>query len=76
MSQLMWPGTPAVAVPGALHFYRAGDPGTALHVIYLPGVVRNFYEYPTFTALQCGLLELGRERFHQLWQCLPLDRRN
>lgn len=76
VSQLMWPGTPAVAVPGALHFYRAGDPGTAPHVIYLPGVVRNFYEYPTFTALQCGLLELGRERFHQLWQCLPLDRRN
>ncbi len=76
VSQLMWPGTPAVAVPGALHIYREGEPAEAPHVIYLPGVVRNFYEYPNFTALQCGLLELGRERFHQLWQCLPLNRRN
>lgn len=76
VSQLMWPGTPAVAVPGALHIYREGEPVGVPHVIYLPGVVRNFYEYPNFTALQCGLLELGRERFQQLWQCLPLNRRN
>lgn len=76
VSQLMWPGAPAEAIPGALHIYREGEPAEALHVIYLPGVVRNFYEYPSFTDLQCGLLELDRERFHQLWQCMPLNRRN
>ncbi len=73
---LMWPGTPAVAIPGALHVYREGDPSGAPHVIYLPGVARNFYEYPSFIALQCGLLELNRTLFHDLWQCLPLNRRN
>lgn len=76
VSQLMWPGTPAVAIPGALHIYREGEPADVPHVIYLPGVVRNFYEYPNFTALQCGLLALGSTRFQDLWQCLPLDRRN
>ncbi|OPB00203.1 hypothetical protein BFW87_01990 [Pseudomonas fluorescens] len=76
VGELMWPGSSAVAIPGALHLYRKDDPGDVPQVIYLPGVVRNFYEYPTFAALQCGLLELGRVRFHDLWQCLPLDRRN
>ena len=76
VGQLMWPGNPPVAVPGALHFYREGDPADIPHVIYLPGVVRNFYEYPTFTAFQCGLPALGRTRFHLLWQCLPLNWRN
>jgi len=76
VSQLMWPGSPAEAIPGALHIYREGESAEALHVTYLPGVVRNFYEYPSFNDLQCGLLELDRERFHQLWQCMPLKRRN
>ncbi|NVZ20453.1 dermonecrotic toxin domain-containing protein [Pseudomonas costantinii] len=76
VGQLMWPGSPAVAIPGALHIYREGEPVEAPHVIYLPGVERNFYEFPSFTVLQCGLLELGRACFHQLWQCLPLNRRN
>lgn len=76
VSQLMWPGSPAEAIPGALHIYREGESAEAPHVIYLPGVVRNFYEYPSFADLQCGLLELDRERFHQLWQCMPLKRRN
>ncbi|KMT56889.1 dermonecrotic toxin domain-containing protein [Pseudomonas fildesensis] len=75
VGQLMWPGTSAVAIPGALHLYREGDPSDAPHVIYLPGVVRNFYEAPSFSALQCTLLELNRSLFHDLWQCLPLSRR-
>lgn len=76
-SQLMWPGSPAVAIPGALHLYREGDPGGVPHVIYLPGVARNFYEYPSFFFLQCGLLQLTRQAlFDELWQCLPLKRRH
>ncbi|MCK3827939.1 DUF6543 domain-containing protein [Pseudomonas sp. W2Aug9] len=76
-SSLMWPGTPAVAIPGALHIYREGDPDGAPHVIYLPGVVRNFYEYPSFFDLQCGLVKLASESlFDELWQCLPLERRH
>ncbi|MBC8783660.1 dermonecrotic toxin domain-containing protein [Pseudomonas fluorescens] len=76
VGQMMWPGTPAVAIPGALHFFREGNPDDAPHVIYLPGVARNFYEYPSFVALQCGVLELNRSLFHDLWLCLPLSRRN
>ncbi|KAF2410844.1 hypothetical protein SAMN04490179_2697 [Pseudomonas antarctica] len=76
VGRLMWPGTPALTIPGALHFFREGDPSDMPHVIYLPGVVRNFYEYPSFVALQCGVLELHRALFHDLWQCLPLSRRN
>ncbi|WP_248732192.1 DUF6543 domain-containing protein [Pseudomonas sp. MWU13-2517] len=76
VGQLMWPGSPALAIPGALHLYRAGEPVDAPHVIYLPGVLRNFHEYPSFEAFQGGVLELGSERFHLLWQCLPLDQRN
>ncbi|MGR3886287.1 hypothetical protein FW764_04825 [Pseudomonas sp. 1152_12] len=75
VGQLMWPGTPALTIPGALHFFREGDPSDMPHVMYLPGVVRNFYEYPSFVALQCGVLELHRALFHDLWQCLPLNRR-
>lgn len=75
VSQLMWPGTPAVAIPGALYLYREGSPSDAPHVIYLPGAVRNFYEAASFSALQCTLLGLNRSLFHQLWHCLPLSRR-
>lgn len=53
VSQLMWPGTPAVAMPGALHLYREGEASDTPHVIYLPGTARNFYEAPSFFALQC-----------------------
>ncbi|WP_246355517.1 dermonecrotic toxin domain-containing protein [Pseudomonas reactans] len=76
VGQLMWPGTPAVIIPGALHLFCEGDPTDTPHVMYLPGVARNFYEYSSFEALQCGALELGNSRFHDLWQCLPLSRRN
>ena len=76
-AHLMWPGTPAIAVPGALHVYREGDPSGAPHVIYLPGVARRFYEYPTFFLLQCGLVQLVTDSlFDELWQCLPLRRRH
>ncbi len=73
---LMWPGNPAVAIAGALHFYREGDPDDVPHVVYLPGVARNFYEYPSFVALACGVQALDRSRLHELWQCLPLSRRS
>ncbi len=76
VGQLLWPGVSAVAIPGALHLYREGDPSDAPHVVYLPGGGRNFYEYPSFAALQDGLLALDRSRFHALWQCLPLSRRD
>ncbi|KWU48911.1 dermonecrotic toxin domain-containing protein [Pseudomonas palleroniana] len=76
VGRLLWPGSPALAIPGALHLYREGEPVDAPHVIYLPGEGRNFHEYPSFEVLQRGLLELDRERFHALWQCLPLDQRN
>jgi len=75
--QLMWPGAGSVPIPGALHIYREGDPGDAPHVIYVPGVVRNFYEYPSFALLQCGLLDLVSDSlFDDLWQCMPLTRRH
>ncbi|MBC3303189.1 hypothetical protein H0Z09_18860 [Pseudomonas sp. SWRI18] len=75
VGQLLWPGTPATVIPGALHIYREGDPSGVPHIIYLPGIARNFYEYPSFVALQCGVLELSQSRFDELWQCLPLNRR-
>lgn len=75
VGQLLWPGTPAMVIPGALHIYREGDPSGVPHIIYLPGVARNLYEYPSFVALQCGVLELSKSRFDELWQCLPLNRR-
>lgn len=76
VAQLMWPGAPPVAIPGALHVYREGEPHDAPHVIYLPGVTPAFWEYPSFVAFQCGILALGRSRFDELWQCLPLNRRH
>lgn len=76
VGQLLWPGSPAVAVPGALHVYPQGDPGNRPQVIYLPGAGRNFYEFPDLVALQCGVLALRSTRLHDLWQCLPLDRRH
>ena len=75
VGRLLWPGTPSIAIPGALHLYRQGDPSDVPHIIYLPGVARNFHEYPSFIALQCGVLELSKTRFDELWQCLPLNRR-
>ncbi|MBC3926078.1 hypothetical protein H8S66_24670 [Pseudomonas lurida] len=75
VGQLMWPGTPAVVIPGALHLYREGEPSDAPQVIYLPGAVRPFYEAPSFFALQCALLDVNRSLFHDLWHCLPLRRR-
>lgn len=76
VAELKWPGTPTVAIPGALHFYSQGGPIDAPHVIHLPGLARTFHEYPSFVALQCGVLELSTSRFDELWQCLPLSRRS
>jgi len=76
VAALMWPGTPSIAIPGAVHIYRENDPADVPHIVYLPGVTRNFYEYPSFAVAQCGLLELNRSLFHNLWHCLPLNRRN
>lgn len=76
VAHLMWPGTPSIAIPGALHIYCKNDPADTPHVVYLPGVTRNFHEYPSFAVLQCGVLELNRSLFHDLWHCLPLSRRN
>ncbi|MBE8603636.1 dermonecrotic toxin domain-containing protein, partial [Pseudomonas cyclaminis] len=79
VSELMWPGTgPRLTpIPGALHIYREGDPADAPHVMYLPGVNRNFYEYASFAQLQCGLVTLiNGALFDDLWQCLPLRRRH
>lgn len=75
VGQLMWPGTPAVVIPGVLHLYREGDPAQSPQVVYLPGVARTFYEYPSFAALQEGLLRLDRAQLHVLWQCLASGRR-
>jgi hypothetical protein len=76
VARLMWPGTPSIAIPGALHIYRENEPAGVPHIVYLPAVTRNFYEYPSFAVLQCGLLELNRSLFKDLWHCLPLSRRN
>jgi len=74
---LMWPGVVSVPIPGALHIYREGDPSDGPHVIYIPGVLRNFYEYSSFILLQCGLLALASDSlFDDLWQCMPLRRRH
>ncbi|WP_348750944.1 dermonecrotic toxin domain-containing protein [Pseudomonas rhodesiae] len=77
--KLMWPGVGPrlMPVPGALHLYRQGDPQGMPHVMYLPGLDRPFYEYPSFAQLQCGLVALIRSAvFDDLWQCLPLRRRH
>lgn len=77
--KVMWPGaqTRLTPIPGALHIYREGDPAGMPHVMYLPGVHRNYYEYPSFEQLQCGLVALiNSALFDDLWQCLPLRRRH
>lgn len=77
--KLFWPGVGPrlMPIPGALHLYREGDPPGAPHVIYLPGTQRNYYEYPSFDQLQCGLAGLiNGALFEDLWQCLPLRRRH
>lgn len=77
--KVMWPGTQArlIPIPGALHIYREGDPLGMPHVMYLPGARRNYYEYPSFEQLQCGLVALINDAlFDDLWQCLPLRRRH
>ncbi|WP_225908598.1 dermonecrotic toxin domain-containing protein [Pseudomonas lactucae] len=74
---LLWPGQARVAIPGALHVYREVDPAEAPHVIYLPGMARNFYEYRSFAGLQQGLVTLtSAPSFDELWQCMPVKRRH
>lgn len=77
--QLMWPGVGPrlMPIPGALHIYRADDPAQSPHVMYLPGLPRNYYEYPSLSQLQCGLMALVNSALlDDLWQCLPLRRRH
>ena len=79
VGEVMWPGIGPrlMPIPGALHIYRESDPVGMPHVMYLPGAHRNFYEYPSFAQLQCGLVALiNGALFDDLWQCLPLRRRH
>lgn len=77
--KVLWPGvyqTP-IPIPGALHIYREGDPLGTPHVIYLPGLSRNFYEFQSFRDVQCGLLSLiSSPLFDEFWQCMSLRRRH
>lgn len=77
VSRVAWPGTnqALVPVPGALHIYRDGIAGDAPHVIYLPGLIREFYEFSSWYRMQCDLPALVNGPLSQvLWQCLPLRR--
>ncbi|WP_099487244.1 dermonecrotic toxin domain-containing protein [Pseudomonas sp. 2822-15] len=77
VSRVAWPGTnrALVPVPGALHIYRDDVAGDTLHVIYLPGLIREFYEFSSWYRLQCDLPALVNGPLSQvLWQCLPLRR--
>ncbi|MFL1555407.1 dermonecrotic toxin domain-containing protein [Pseudomonas sp. O11] len=77
VSRVVWPGTnqAQVPIPGALHIYREGDVEDTSHVIYLPGLVREFYEFSSWNQLQCDLPTLVNGPLSSvLWQCLPLRR--
>ncbi|WP_339435545.1 dermonecrotic toxin domain-containing protein [Pseudomonas orientalis] len=77
VSGLAWPGTnqALVPVPGALHIYRDDIAGDSPHVIYLPGLTREFYEFSSWYRMQCDLPMLVNGPLSQvLWQCLPLRR--
>lgn len=77
VSRVAWPGTnqALVPVPGALHIYREDIVGGAPHVIYLPGLIREFYEFSSLYRMQCDLPALVNGPLSQvLWQCLPLRR--
>lgn len=75
--RVMWPGTNqrSVPVPGALHIYREGGEGDSPHVVYLPGLFRQFYEFGSWHQLVCDLPILVNGPLSRvLWQCLPLRR--
>ncbi|PRA31385.1 dermonecrotic toxin domain-containing protein [Pseudomonas poae] len=78
-SRLMWPGqrgTP-LPIPGALHIYRGAGAGDTPHLVYLPALERTFYEFPSWDALQCGVLALARGPLSSdVWQCLSVRHRN
>ncbi|WP_428552471.1 dermonecrotic toxin domain-containing protein [Pseudomonas edaphica] len=77
VSRVAWPGTnrALVPVPGALYIYREGIAGDTPHVIYLPGLIREFYEFSSWYRMQCDLPALVNGPLSQvLWQCLPLRR--
>ena len=77
VSRVGWPGTnqALVPVPGALHIYRDDIAGDTPHVIYLPGLIREFYEFSSWYRMQCDLPALVNGPLSQvLWQCLPLRR--
>ncbi|MCF5235041.1 hypothetical protein GIW30_05860 [Pseudomonas sp. PA-5-4G] len=77
VSRVAWPGTnrALVPVPGALHIYRDDIAGDTPHVIYLPGLIREFYEFSSWYRMQCDLPALVNGPLSQvLWQCLPLRR--
>lgn len=74
VAPVLWPHADkgVLALPGALHLHgEAGAP----HVLYLPGLPREFHEFPTWASLQCELPSLiGEPLVNDLWQCLPLQR--
>ena len=75
VSKVIWPGTNQrrVPIPGALHVYREGRDSS--HVVYLPGLFREFYEFSSWHQLQCDLPVLVNGPLSRaLWQCLPLRR--
>ncbi|OAE13801.1 hypothetical protein AZH11_04510 [Pseudomonas simiae] len=77
VSRVAWPGInqAQVPIPGALHIYREGLMGDSPHVIYLPGLAREFYEFGSWNQLQCDLPILVNGPLSRvLWQCLPLRR--
>ncbi|WP_338475354.1 dermonecrotic toxin domain-containing protein [Pseudomonas khavaziana] len=76
-SKIMWPATNqrSVSVPGALHIYREGGEGDSTHVVYLPGLFRQFYEFASWHQLVCDLpILVNGPLSRMLWQCLPLRR--
>ncbi len=77
--ELMWPGAGPRLMPilAPCIFIVRRVPMGMPHVMYLPGVQRNFYEYPSFDQLRCALVALiNGALFDDLWQCLPLRRRH
>ena len=71
-----WPhaSVGALAIPGALHIYRAGA-ADAEQVIYLPGLLCAFHEFSSWSQVQEDLPALvQRSLLSECWHYLPLKR--
>lgn len=71
-----WPhaSVGALAIPGALHIYRAGA-ADAKQVIYLPGLLCGFHEFGSWRQVQEDLPALvQRSLLSESWHYLPLKR--